>query len=224
MAKGVPQANGEIAVGNCHRILCASTAAGPAFEAGAIKMGTRAAEGAISRVVAQGGKLHCSLIGEAPPRGLCGSGLVDAIAAGLETGAILPNGRFADGIRQLSLAGTVALYQSDVRELQLAKAAIAAGLRILVTKWGVCLDVLEAVHLAGAFGNYVRVESTARIGLLEMPSKRVIASGNTALRGAKMLLASKADSALNAIEHVSLGADPDFQDTFLDCLQFPEPD
>ena len=92
--------NGEIVLGNQDRILCASTAAGPAFEAGSIRMGMRAATGAIAQVSNCDGKLECAVIGDVAPRGICGSGLVDAVAAGLESGAILPSGRLANGARE----------------------------------------------------------------------------------------------------------------------------
>jgi uncharacterized 2Fe-2S/4Fe-4S cluster protein (DUF4445 family) len=213
--------NGEIAIGNCKRILCASTAAGPAFEAASIRMGMRASTGAINRVSLRNGILECAVIGDVPARGICGSGVVDAVAAGLQGGAILPSGRLASGARELPLAAPVTLSQADIHELQLAKGAIAAGLRILLSHWGAGLDDLEAVYLSGAFGNYVRAESAVRIGLLEVPPERILAAGNTALRGAKMLLLAGLDTSTE-IEHVSLALDPGFQDTFVDCLTFPQ--
>ncbi len=213
--------NGEIAIGNRERILCASAAAGPAFEAASIRMGMRASTGAINRVWLQDGQLACTVIGDVPARGICGSGVVDAVAAGLQCGAILPSGRLAAGARELPLVHPVTLSRSDIHELQLAKGAIAAGLRILLRHWGAGLDELETVYLSGAFGNYVRAESAVRIGLLESPSERILAVGNTALRGAKISLLSGLDPNTE-IEHVSLAQDPNFQDTFVDCLAFPQ--
>ncbi|MGA2963570.1 MAG: ASKHA domain-containing protein, partial [Candidatus Korobacteraceae bacterium] len=215
--------NGEIALGNEQRILCASTAAGTAFEAGSITMGMRAATGAISRVFVDNAKLRCSVIGNAEPRGICGSGLVDAVAAGLDTGAILPNGRLANGAREFPITGDVRLSQHDIRQLQLAKGAIATGLRILLKRWGAGINDIAAVYLSGAFGNYVRPESAVRIGLLETPLNRLVASGNTALRGAKFLIGEDRYSALDIIEHVSLASDPQFQNTFIASLAFPQP-
>src|SRR5262249_39987050 len=127
--------NGEIIVGNRDRMLCASTAAGPAFEGARISMGMRAATGAISEVSWRDGQFHCRVLGGVEPRGICGSGLVDAVAAGLEAGSIQPNGRIAND-STLGLAAPVALVQKDIRELQLAKGAIAAGFRILLRRWG----------------------------------------------------------------------------------------
>jgi uncharacterized 2Fe-2S/4Fe-4S cluster protein (DUF4445 family) len=89
--------NGEIVIGNRQRILCASTAAGPAFEGARISMGMRAATGAISEVRVEDHTINCRVLGNVPPLGLCGSGLVDAVSAGLELGRIQPSGRFADG-------------------------------------------------------------------------------------------------------------------------------
>ncbi len=215
--------NGEIAIGNRHGIVCASTAAGPAFEAGAIRMGMRAVTAAIAYVALSDGTLHPTVIGDVAPRGICGSGLVDAVAAGLRSAAILANGRIVDGSKIFPIAPPVVLYQSDIRELQLAKGAIAAGFRLLLKLLGADLSSLHAIHLAGAFGNYVQIESALRIGLLEAPHALIHAAGNTALRGAKMLLRADREPKLPPIEHISLAADPAFQDEFASCMTFPNP-
>ena len=214
--------NGEISLGNQEKILCASTAAGTAFEAGSIKMGMRAATGAISRVFWQGDGMQCDIIGDVEARGICGSGLVDAVAAGLNAGIIAPRGRFNNGTKDFDLSGSVKLWQGDVRELQLAKAAIASGMRILLDHWGADINDVEEVYLAGAFGNYVRAESAVRIGLLETPVERLVPAGNTALRGAKLLIGDEDFAVLNRIEHFNLAADPLFQERFVDCMGFPD--
>jgi uncharacterized 2Fe-2S/4Fe-4S cluster protein (DUF4445 family) len=216
--------NGEIAIGNRFGIVCASAAAGPAFEAGCIRMGTRAATGAISHVSLCGEEIHADVVGDVEPRGICGSGLVDAIAVGLRTGAILPSGRIANGTKFFPIAHPVVLCQADVRELQLAKGAIASGFKLLLKRLGATAGDLKSIHLAGAFGNYVQIESALRIGLLEAHRERVYAAGNTALRGAKMLLVASRESALPPIEHVSLATDIDFQDEFANCMRFPAAD
>jgi uncharacterized 2Fe-2S/4Fe-4S cluster protein (DUF4445 family) len=218
--------NGEIAIGNRHGIVCASTAAGPAFEAGSIRMGMRAATGAISYVSLVGGEVKATVIGDVEPRGICGSGLVDAVAAGLRSGAILASGRVANGTKVFPVAEPVVLYQADIRELQLAKAAIASGFKLLLKRLGAQARDLKSVHLAGAFGNYVQIESAVRIGLIDLgsiaaPRELVHAAGNTALRGAKMLLAAAEEPALPTIEHVSLAAAAGFQDEFANCMTFP---
>jgi uncharacterized 2Fe-2S/4Fe-4S cluster protein (DUF4445 family) len=213
--------NGEISLGNREKILCASTAAGSAFEAGSIKMGMRAATGAISRVFLNHDGLDCEVVGDVEARGVCGSGLVDAIAAGLNGDLIRTSGRLMQG-KEFPLAGTVKLWQADVRELQLAKAAIASGMRILLDRWGAKIEDVGEIYLAGAFGNCVRAESAIRIGLVETAVERLVPSGNSALRGAKMLLGVDDFPVLNMIEHVGLASDPHFQDRFVDCMAFPD--
>jgi uncharacterized 2Fe-2S/4Fe-4S cluster protein (DUF4445 family) len=219
--------NGEIVVGGAGKLLCASTAAGPAFEAGGIRQGMRAAAGAIAHVTALDGALVCRVLGDTAARGICGSGLVDAVAAGLDIGAILPSGRLAEGAGALPLDPPVFLTQADLRELQLAKGAVAAGVRLLAARWNARPADLDAVWLAGAFGNYVNIASARRIGLLEAGPACIAPAGNTALRGVKMLLLapSRAERSITGIrsrvEHVPLASDPAFQDTFVDCLAFP---
>lgn len=214
--------NGEIAIGNRDGVVCASTAAGPAFEAGTIRMGMRATAGAVTHVWATGDMRHASVIGLAAPRGICGSGLVDAVAAGLESAAILPSGRIADGSKVFPVVEPVVLYQSDIRELQLAKAAIASGFRLLLSRIGAEPHEVKKIYLAGAFGNYVRAKSAIRIGLIEAPQERIEAAGNTALRGAKRLLLATREPALPRIEHISLASDPRFQEEFASCMAFLE--
>jgi uncharacterized 2Fe-2S/4Fe-4S cluster protein (DUF4445 family) len=216
--------NGEIAIGNRDGVVCASTAAGPAFEAGSIRMGMRAATGAIAYVTQSGGKMTATVIGDVEPRGICGSGLVDAVAAGLQSGVILASGRIAGGSKVFPVAGPVVLYQADIRELQLAKAAIASGFKLLLRRVGAKAGELKSVRLGGAFGNYLQIGSALRIGLLDVPRPVVHAGGNTALRGAKMLMLAAEEPSLPVIEHVSLAADPGFQDEFVNCMSFPEKD
>jgi uncharacterized 2Fe-2S/4Fe-4S cluster protein (DUF4445 family) len=220
--------NGEIVIGDHERLLCASTAAGPAFEGARISMGMRASTGAISEVRIADQQLFCRVLGNVPPRGLCGSGLVDAVAAGLELGRIHPSGRFANGGGAWELAAPVVLTQNDIRELQLAKGAIAAGIRILLDRYGASPPDLKKLFLAGAFGNYINRTSARRIGLISFPLERVEAAGNTALLGAKLALFSLPGEDGSFIqlrkrtEHVSLKADRDFQETFVEEMAFPE--
>jgi uncharacterized 2Fe-2S/4Fe-4S cluster protein (DUF4445 family) len=148
--------------------------------------------------------------------------VVDAVAAGLACGAILASGRVANGTKVFPVEAPVVLYQADIRELQLAKGAIASGFKLLLKRVGAHAHDLKAIYLAGAFGNYVQIESAIRIGLLEAPQGLVHAAGNTALRGAKMLLLAAEGPSLPTIEHVSLAADPGFQDEFTNCMAFPE--
>jgi uncharacterized 2Fe-2S/4Fe-4S cluster protein (DUF4445 family) len=220
--------NGEIVVGNSAGLLCASTAAGPAFEGARITMGMRAATGAISQVTVQDGRPVCHVLGNAAPQGLCGSGLVDAVAAGLDLEIIGPSGRFSDGRREWTLAPPVALTQSDIRELQLAKGAIAAGFRILLDRAGAGFTDLKKLYLAGAFGNYISRSSARRIGLIDLPIDQVTPAGNTALLGAKLALFSgdgeegSYAQLRRKIEHVALKSDAKFQEVFVEGLAFPQ--
>ena len=209
--------NGEVVVGSARGIVCASTAAGPAFEGGRIGAGMRAGTGAIDTVHVRDGGLECHVIGGVAARGICGSGLVDAAACGVGLGWIRANGRLATEDKLLTLAGGVALTQSDIRELQLAKGAIAAALRILAGG-----DVGK-LYLAGAFGNYIRESSARAIGLLPegLPVEPV---GNAALRGARMLLLgpgtrqARLDKITSLAEHVELAADPEFQYRYAEMM------
>lgn len=218
--------NGEMALGNHNGLLCASTAAGPAFEGARISCGMRAAIGAISSVTVVNGGLKCHSVGGAPPRGVCGSGLVDAVASALDLKWIAPSGRFLCG-PHLPLTPQLHLTQQDVRELQLAKGAIAAGIHLLSKQLGTDLANLHHVWLAGAFGNYISRASAQRIGLLPFPPEKVTPAGNTALRGAKMALFDW-DRVLTGYpdlrkkcRHISLHECPGFEETFAEAMTFP---
>jgi len=219
--------NGEIVVSLQSKAYCASTAAGPAFEGARISMGMRAATGAIAHVSDENGKLQCQVLGNVAPQGLCGSGLVDAVATGLDLEAIQPSGRFGSGAKEWTLAAPVVLTQQDIRELQLAKAAIATGARILLQRLGTALPDVTRLYLAGAFGNYIRRSSARRIGLVGLPIERITPAGNTALLGAKLALFSLdgEDGSFNElrsrITHIPLHADENFQTIFVDELSFP---
>jgi len=219
--------NGELVVGNAERMLCASTAAGPAFEAGGIEMGMQATTGAIDQVTVVGGALQCRVVGDGAARGICGSGLVDAVAAGLELGWVEPSGRLRGGREAFELSAPVCLTQGDIRQLQLAKGAISAGLGILLKRWGASPDRVSRVHLAGAFGNYVNRESARRIGLIDFSEEKIDPVGNAALLGAKLALfagdreACEYADVLRRVEHVSLASDPTFQKIFVADTRFP---
>jgi uncharacterized 2Fe-2S/4Fe-4S cluster protein (DUF4445 family) len=216
--------NGEIVVGNRHRLLYASSAAGPAFEGASISQGMRATTGAISTVKVRNRRLMCGVIGAVEPRGICGSGLVDAVAAGIELRWILPDGRMNHPAGEMPLAGSVRLSQQDVRELQLAKGAVAAALKTLLKQWGAAARDLKTIYLAGAFGNCIRRESALRIGLLPTEAVEIRSLGNAALMGAKMSLTAensgngRLDAILAKAEHVCLAGDPEFQDAFVEAM------
>lgn len=217
--------NGEIVIGNRQKMLCASTAAGPAFEGARIGMGMRAATGAISEVKISGEKFRCHVLGNVQPRGICGSGLVDAAASALDLGLIAESGRLANGGAPISLCPPVVISQADIRELQLAKGAIATGFRILLNRLGATPEDISRLHLAGAFGNYINIYSARRIGLLTLPPSRIHPAGNTALLGAKLALFMPDDEAFSrvarTITHIPLSADLEFQELFAGEMRFP---
>ena len=218
--------NGEIILGNRNRLVCCSTAAGPAFEASNISMGMRAVSGAITRVRVENGTYVCGVAGGGTPRGICGSGIVDAVAAALDLHALAPGGKIAGNQQQIMLAEPVVVSQRDIRQIQLAKAAVAAGIRILLDALGASHEDLTKVYLAGAFGNYVNRVSAHRIGLLPVPPARVHPAGNTALLGAKMFLfdTDMPDESplVHHIQHIPLSAHPRFRDVFVEEMEFPE--
>lgn len=210
--------NGEVALWSGERLVCASCAAGPAFEGAQIEYGMRAAAGAISSVELVDGDIVSSTIGNQPALGICGSGLFDAMAVALEAGLVDIMGRMvaADKLdslppalaarmsgeantRRILLAAadesadTPDIYftQKDVRELQLAKGAVRAAVELLLKECGLKVSDLSAVLLAGAFGNYIRPQSALRIGLLpSMDLDKIRGIGNAAGAGAMMALVS----------------------------------
>jgi uncharacterized 2Fe-2S/4Fe-4S cluster protein (DUF4445 family) len=170
------------------------------------------------------GRFAPHVLGGGPARGICGSGLVDAVARGLELGRIEASGRLAGGATALELQDGLALTQRDIRELQLAKGALAVGLRLLSARAGTEPRRLDRLSLAGAFGNYVSRESARRIGLFDTPLDRVASAGNAALLGAKLALFDDDldQRALRArIVHVPLAAEPGFADAFAEAMGFP---
>jgi len=215
--------NGEIVVGNSERLLCASTAAGPAFEGAKISMGMLATTGAISSVTDDGEGILCKVIGNVPAKGICGSGLIDAVAVLLEIGMLGDFGEIISGDSQLALTTDVTLTAKDIQEFQLAKAAVAAGLEILMRRLGLASEEVSSVYIAGAFGNYINLEKMLRTGMMAFPLDRYRKLGNSALIGAKMFLFSEmnvAEEILALISHVNLESEPDFQDIFVDKLNF----
>lgn len=238
--------NGEIVLGNKDKLLAASCAAGPAFEGARITCGSRAVAGAIEAVVFADDALDIDVIGDWPARSICGSGLLDAAAVMLRLGVIQANGRFAnpgkltEKIRKrllvidsqpafiLADTGEARVYitQSDIRQLQLAKAAIRAGAKILQKNLGVDDGDIEQIFLAGAFGNYLRRESALKIGLLpDVQPEKIRFIGNAALSGAQLILLgsywrNRAKSLAKKIEYIELANDKDFQAIFVEAMRF----
>jgi uncharacterized 2Fe-2S/4Fe-4S cluster protein (DUF4445 family) len=224
--------NTEIAIGNRDGIMVTSCASGPAFEGSGIACGTGSVEGAIQRLAIEaGGSVVYETIGDGPPVGICGSGLIDTLAELLEHGIIDWTGKFTGGIGQFSLAeGEKGVYLdgSDLDNLKLAKAAVAAGAGILLEHAGIGAGSLSRLFLAGAFGTHIDVTNAKRIGMLPgIPPARVVKVGNASIEGAALALLSRdcrrrGEELAGEITHVSLEQDPAFQDRFVDELCFPE--
>jgi len=245
--------NGEIFLGNGKRLLTCSAAAGPALEGAKISRGMIARAGAIEGVSLQDGQLHYRIIGNIQPIGICGSGLVDLTAILLDIGIIDYEGlihriRKRDatplvhriisrgGVNDFLIASAeesydnrpIYLTQKDIRQLQLAKAAIAAGINTLMDEMGIGVQDINRVYLAGALGNYVNPISAIRIGLLPKVRPEIIWSlGNAASTGASMVLLSKehwrkAATLAQFIEHIELSYRVDFNQYFIEHMDFPE--
>ena len=227
--------NTEISLIHRGEIWTASCPSGPALEGGHISCGMRAADGAIEGVALIDGKLALEVIGDEEPVGLCGSGVVDALAALRRAGAIDSSGRIvlghpsielAQGTRTALLAPGVGFIQDDVRSVQLAKAAIRAGTDILLRLAGIAESHIARVIIAGAFGSYIKVRSGIEIGLFpNIPSERFQQVGNAAGLGVQRVLASKRDrlhasELANRCRYVELSSTPQFQKTFVARIGF----
>lgn len=216
--------NGEIALWKDGRLYVTSTAAGPAFEGAGISCGCGSIPGAIDRVWVKDGQMQCHTIGDMPAVGICGSGLIDAIAAFLETGAIDETGASAEDT--LPLKDGVCLLPRDVRAIQLAKAAIRAGTQTLLEAAGVPAEEVAVLYIAGGFGSHLNVASAAAIGLIDSGLQdRVRILGNAALAGAGELLLNRdrletaRAIAGNAI-HLDLGGNPQFNENYIEQMLF----
>lgn len=215
--------NGEIVIGNNEAMVCASTAAGPAFEGANIHMGMSAMTGAISSVNLSDEIIDYHVIGNQDALGICGSGLIDAVAVFLQNGKLDAGGAVVNEDENLEIGKRVYLTQKDVREFQLAKGALAAGLQILVDKLGKSLDDITRVYIAGGFGNFINLKNVTELGMIETDEYKIQKLGNSALIGAKMLLFTddySFENILSKIEHISLDADESFQDIFVEKMFF----
>lgn len=218
--------NGEMVLGDEKRAIACSTAAGPAFEGAKISCGMRGAEGAVDHVFLRDGKISYHVIGDKAPLGLCGSGLLDLVAVLLETGELDEMGHLEHG--DYTLCDSVVLTQKDVREVQLAKAAIRAGIELMAKKLGTPVEEIRRVLLAGAFGNYLDPLSACKIGMIPpVLADRIQPIGNAAGEGAKLCALSRAEfvyakKLAKETEFLELAALPEFQDCYVDCLTFEE--
>lgn len=248
--------NGEMVLGNKDHMIACSTAAGPAFEGAKIQCGMRGAEGAIDHVHFENNQLVYSTIGNAKPVGICGSGLMDIIAELLKAGIIASSGRLEkpealtgeigkanahriekiDNFLSFVLAderesGTgkkIFLSQKDIREVQLAKSAMAAGILLMSDTLKIRQEDIKKIMIAGAFGNYMSPDSACAIGLLPQELRdRIEPIGNAAGEGSKIAALNKEEfhhcnQMARQTEFLELATHPDFQDCYVDELEFPE--
>lgn len=218
--------NGEMVLGSKARMVACSTAAGPALEGAGIQFGMCAASGAIDHIWLEDGNIRYSIIGGGEAVGICGSGLIDAVAVALELGLINKRGRILDESRIIPITEQIFLTQDDIRQVQLAKGAIHAGIQLMMKHLGLQADDISKVQLAGAFGSYLNPASACRIGLL--PSElqnRIEAVGNAAGSGAKLLCArrdmlSLTDELVKKIEFLELASLAVFPKTFAKAMEF----
>lgn len=248
--------NGELALRKDGIMLVCSTAAGPALEGAALACGMRAADGAIEHVRITDAAVECEMIGNVSPVGICGSGIIDIVAELLDRGIVDTLGRMLDrdelrgavpdyllehlvefdGQNAFLLARAAAgsggerdvvITQRDIRQIQLAKGAISAGIALILRELSLEPADLDEILLAGAFGNYIRKSSAQRIGLLpSVPPERIRFVGNAASTGAKMALLSRtvradADRIRRETRHLELAALPEFMNAFMDHMLFP---
>ena len=224
--------NGEMVLGKDHKMASCSTAAGPAFEGVGISMGMRGSDGAISKAVYTENGWDLSVIGEKPAIGICGSGLLDIAAEMLRNDLMDENGQLEEQTMILvpeeksGLDGPVVINQKDIRELQMAKAAIRAGIELLAEHMGITVGDIQKVWLAGAFGSFMDHRSACRIGMIpRVLEDRIVPIGNAAGLGARLVLQNKerwekADSLSQSADFLELAVLPNFQDTFVDALLF----
>ncbi len=217
--------NGEVVVKKGRRMSAASTAVGPAFEGTVVSCGMLAGPGAVEAVRWDGG-FRLRTIGGAEPRGVCGSGLVDIMAVALEQGLVAADGRVLSPSKRLHLGGDLFLDQQDVRNIQLAAAAVKTAVRIILEDAGLRPGALDRVCVAGAFGNRLDPKNARLLGLVpDVPSSKVEFVGNASLAGARAMLLSRearlrAERISRRARHLNLASRPDFQEIYAAGLRF----
>lgn len=215
--------NGEIALWHGGRLTCCATAAGPAFEGWGISHGVDSVPGAIDRVTIVNGQLCCATIGRQRAVGICGSGLIDLIAALLDLELLDETGAMDDDIQ---IAPGVTLTRKDVRQVQLAKAAIAAGIKTLIEGQGLTCRDIQHLYIAGGFGSHLSLRSAARIGLIpDELARKALVIGNASLGGAERILLRREDAAFasrlaQSAKCLNLGGSKPFSDAFVACMMF----
>jgi len=238
--------NGEIAIGNNEWLVCCSASAGPAFEGGGTRCGMRAIKGAIEKVEINNGTVEYETVGNARPRGICGSGLIDCIYELVRNGIIGADGKFnrdsgderlllTDEIPQYIIAPAeesetgqdIVITESDIDNLIKSKGAVFAAIKCLVDYIGLGFDQIETLHVAGGFGNFLNIPKAIAIGLLpDMPREKIKFVGNSSLAGARMCLLSEAalEKCLNisrSMTNVELSNYKPFMDEYIAALFLP---
>ena len=223
--------NTELIIGNRHRVMAASCPAGPAFEGGKIVHGMPGLPGAIEKVTfLPDGSIRTAVIGDVPPEGICGSGLIDALGELLRTGRMNRLGRLEDEEEEVVLDARgdrpITLHERDINELAQAKGANVAGLQIVCERYGCRFEDLEVFYLAGGFGRHLDVESAKRIGLIpNLDESKIRQVGNAAIEGASIALLSRSrrqelEDLVRQVTHCRLETHPDFFHYFVDGCQF----
>lgn len=231
--------NGEVALGNSDFLYVTSTAAGPAFEGAQISRGMAGVPGAINRAYPYNGAIEITTIGDRPAQGVCGSGLLDAAALMVSSGLVDETGRIADKSEAMSryivesdgqpgieISPGIVITQKDIREIQTAKAAIAAGLEALLHHAGKAIEDVSKIYLAGGFGNFMDPNSAIKVGLLPSQAAGSIgAIGNAAGTGAIMALLrdeykQTCEEIAKTGRHVELGSNPVFFERYIENMYF----
>lgn len=218
--------NGEIVVKKSRRFTTTSTAAGPAFEGMTISCGMLALPGAVFKARYGKDGLSLETIAGQPAKGVCGTGLIDLIAGALGRGLLGVQGHILAPSKTIPIAPGLVLTQKDVREVQLAAAAVKTGIRMLLEENALTTADLNGIYVAGAFGNYLNISNAIKLGLLPRFDRgRIRFIGNSSLAGARALLLSQPERArcerlVRKIRHVSLAQGPGFQDRFVEALEF----
>ncbi len=220
--------NTEVVVGNRHRLMAASCPAGPAFEGGQVTYAMPGYDGAVEAVRIDNDAVVLDTIGGGEPEGICGSGLVDLLAELRRTDRMTEMGVFPDGSREFTFAPEqgMTLSRADISALAQAKSANYCGQAIVLRNYGVGLDQVHRLYLAGGFANYVNENSAMDIGFIaSVPQERVAKVGNASLEGATIMLVSgkmrdEIEALARCVEHVELETTPDFFDMFVEGCQF----
>jgi len=217
--------NGEIVLKVQDKIFATSTAAGPAFEGMNLSSGMLALPGAIHKAEFKEG-LNLYTIDDQPAAGICGTGLIDLLSVFLKQGNILSSGKIADSKKEIKITGSIIITQKDIRDMQLATAAIKTGIQLMLEENNLDTTELDSLLIAGAFGNYMNIQNAMLIGLLPcLTLDKIVYIGNASLAGAKAMLISdairkKTEALVKEIQFISLAERASFQDKFIKALEF----